>query len=1837
VIIDTEAAATITIDDDIAGDDIVNAAEAAGDVTITGTVGGDAKPGDTVTLTVNGNSTDYTGTVKADGTYSINVPGSELVADADSTIVASVSGTDEAGNPFTATTEASGDNKDGGYEVDTDISKPTIDLVASSDSGDSDTDNLTNDKTPTFSLGNIDDDVVAAGIVVLKDGVALEGTLTEEQDGTWSFTPSADLADGTYDLSVKVTDDAGNSATSTELEVIIDTEAGAGIDIDQVTGDGIVNAEEASSDQEITGKVSGDASEGDTVHIYLGVGDSKVLIGSTVVLADNTFKLVTHGSNLIMGNPADLTATVTGSDDAGNDFVASNTERYFVFTDIPESPVITNISDDSAASDYSEVTLSGTGEPGLTILLFDEDSNQVNVAPITVDSNGNWTTDISNLVSTSVNDNEFFTAKQVDNYGNTSESSNTVHYYHGDFDPAQQETTDDFVLLGGGDDQFNATVDDIDDRLVVDGGSGTDTAVFDFSLDSALVQLNADGSVTITESNSDVNTFIEFENFNFTDGGKTVEELFAPSVTIVRDEDEFINSDRPVVSYNVTLPAGAAVGATLSIEVEGQLTETKVLTQSDIDSGSLSFDVDMDTVVDGELNIDAELTYQNQPAGTQFIGTDALSTNIDPSASSFSIDLGTEQTAQFTFDSHVSDAEDDLSSTDNKDVQLSIIDLPELGSLYVVDGDTRTLVDENTVLTEDTQIEYVLDETINSDLSFDASEDFNNINGSETSYTLDSGVIISGGLFDGDRPDSSSNLTAETLHYDSEENESGLGVGDKELDVSTKDFISIDFTKVGDSNATEVTVTEVNIDFGSVWAHYADNNSADAEIQVILFKDGVQVGNDPYIFDDDTNSAVYDGSGEFTANIQLDGGFDEIRVYTVNGDQSNGSNSNITLQGVEVVDTIVSEKITYEATDSDKGTDTGVITISTSSTQDSTNKAPVLNDSQLDASNEDQVVSLSLDKLNITDADGDQTFITDVKVDPSYGSVQLVTDSEGKVTSAEFTPASDKHFDSVPFTVTVSDGAKSSEGTATLVVNAVADKPNVTAVFGDTSNVVISDALHTKLVNADANTSFTESDYAELGHTVMNQYGQTTGTVGNDLIVGSDVSSGDSLIGDANTNPGGTGSDIFVGRDGDDHLSGGTGSLDAESAIDTAVYEGDFSEYNLTFVGDTTTQHDWTIVDSLNRDTPEWGSTGDKLYQIERLIFADAIVELNEDGTFNVLQDVGFTVTASVADTDGSEYLDEVRISGLPDSAEIIDKDTGNVLGGFVTIGDESVWVIDIEGDTTQHISYDNLAVRDSSGEQLDVDVEVVAVDVNENVSTASTSVNVAETNDIMADQGGSVPTTVITLIIDSSGSMASTPSGLSDMRIEYVLQASINLLQNVADQEGSEDVLVQLIDFDSGATNTGWKTVAEAIAILTTAQEKVDERNYNGIFDAQGGTDYEDGVEAAIAGYNTNPVSNLSSDDTNDVVYFLSDGRDNGDWDSDTNSDWDSFIADKDVTAVGVGSSDNVPESGLKEVAGNNGKVVYIPDSLITTELPKLRPTIGIAGSLLLSLSGLDAVAVMIDESKASVIQKVDTDGNTINLPTGLTFTKDSVGNELVVDIGYGEFRVAQDGSYYFQPSSDSTASDTGKAVAFEILVTVEDSQGAQSQQLITLNLSPSGEVNVAPTSSFNASTGDDQFQGTEQDDIILGHAGNDVLLGAAGDDILLGGDGSDILIGGLGDDILTGGDGDDIFKWVDEPLNNYRDVITDFEVGSDRIDLSELLHDENTMDDVLEHLSAKISDNNQDLELTITNDQGSQTIVLQGQASNLSGFDVDSSGVYSGDELTNLVNSLMTNLPNS
>lgn len=99
--VDTAIAASITLDANITANDIINAVDAGGSVAINGSVGGDVEVGDTVTLTVNGIA--ITGLVQVGNIFSISVAGSDLIADLDTMIDASVTTTDSAGNSITAT------------------------------------------------------------------------------------------------------------------------------------------------------------------------------------------------------------------------------------------------------------------------------------------------------------------------------------------------------------------------------------------------------------------------------------------------------------------------------------------------------------------------------------------------------------------------------------------------------------------------------------------------------------------------------------------------------------------------------------------------------------------------------------------------------------------------------------------------------------------------------------------------------------------------------------------------------------------------------------------------------------------------------------------------------------------------------------------------------------------------------------------------------------------------------------------------------------------------------------------------------------------------------------------------------------------------------------------------------------------------------------------------------------------------------------------------------------------------------------------------------------------------------------------------------------------------------------------------------------------------------------------------------------------------------------------------------------------------------------------------------------------------------------------------------
>jgi Ca2+-binding RTX toxin-like protein len=88
-----------------------------------------------------------------------------------------------------------------------------------------------------------------------------------------------------------------------------------------------------------------------------------------------------------------------------------------------------------------------------------------------------------------------------------------------------------------------------------------------------------------------------------------------------------------------------------------------------------------------------------------------------------------------------------------------------------------------------------------------------------------------------------------------------------------------------------------------------------------------------------------------------------------------------------------------------------------------------------------------------------------------------------------------------------------------------------------------------------------------------------------------------------------------------------------------------------------------------------------------------------------------------------------------------------------------------------------------------------------------------------------------------------------------------------------------------------------------------------------------------------------------------------------------------------------------------------------------------------------------------------------------------------------------------------------------------------------------------------FVTSASEDVITAQAAGGALMGTMGGDVLTGLGGNDRLVSGYGDDILRDGAGEDVMLGGDGADIFFLSND---GQRDVIQDFELGVDRIDLS-------------------------------------------------------------------------------
>lgn len=148
----------------------------------------------------------------AAGSYNFAINTGELGADEAKSLTANI--TDVAGNEGLESAPLS---------LTLDISIPAApsapDLDVASDNGISNSDNITNDNTPTLS-GTAE----TGSTVKLYDGAIEIGSGTATTEGAWSITSSL-LSDGAHAITAQATDAAGNASISSGgLSVTIDTE-----------------------------------------------------------------------------------------------------------------------------------------------------------------------------------------------------------------------------------------------------------------------------------------------------------------------------------------------------------------------------------------------------------------------------------------------------------------------------------------------------------------------------------------------------------------------------------------------------------------------------------------------------------------------------------------------------------------------------------------------------------------------------------------------------------------------------------------------------------------------------------------------------------------------------------------------------------------------------------------------------------------------------------------------------------------------------------------------------------------------------------------------------------------------------------------------------------------------------------------------------------------------------------------------------------------------------------------------------------------------------------------------------------------------------------------------------------------------------------------------------------------------------------------------------------------------------------------------------------------------------------------------------------------------------
>ncbi|WP_139541479.1 Ig-like domain-containing protein, partial [Escherichia coli] len=318
----------------IATDDILNAAEAGNPLTISGS--SNAEAGQTVTVTLNGVT--YTGTVQADGSWSVSVPTADLSNLTASPYTVSASVNDKAGNPATATH---------GLAVDLTVPVLTINTV----SGDDIINAAEHGQALVISGSSTGGE---AGDVITVTLNSKTYTTTLDASGNWSVgVPAADvtaLGSGPQTITATITDIAGNSDDASRTVTVNLTAPTIGINT--IASDDVINATEKSADLQITGTSNQPA--GTTITVTLN-GQNYT---ATTDSSGNWSATVPASAVSALGE-ASYTVTANVTDSAGNSNSASH--NVLVNSALPAVTINAVATDDiiNAAESGNAQTISG--------------------------------------------------------------------------------------------------------------------------------------------------------------------------------------------------------------------------------------------------------------------------------------------------------------------------------------------------------------------------------------------------------------------------------------------------------------------------------------------------------------------------------------------------------------------------------------------------------------------------------------------------------------------------------------------------------------------------------------------------------------------------------------------------------------------------------------------------------------------------------------------------------------------------------------------------------------------------------------------------------------------------------------------------------------------------------------------------------------------------------------------------------------------------------------------------------------------------------------------------------------------------------------------------------------------------------------------------------------------------------------------------------------------------------------------------------------------------------------------------------------------------------------